>query len=109
MTTSWVQTVYDMDVQWPAIYLLLMGFLCEANGLQPDYPHNMFLLPDVHSPPLYFQDFQDPMELDPDVLRLLDQLDVGPSQPWYKSLHGDAKSDDEDYNNNNLSPFQNSM
>ncbi|KAL5855377.1 hypothetical protein ACOSQ4_005179 [Xanthoceras sorbifolium] len=102
------QSVYDMDVQWPAIYPSLMEFFCEANGLQPDYPHHMFLLPDVHTPPPYFQDSQDPMDLDPDVLRLLDQPDVGPSQPWYKSLYGDVKSDD-DYDNNNLSPSQNSM
>ncbi|KAL5845946.1 hypothetical protein ACOSQ3_009470 [Xanthoceras sorbifolium] len=102
-----------MDVQWPTIYPLLMGFLCEANGLQSDYPHNMFLLPDVHTPPPYFQDSQDLMELDPDVFRLLDppddQPDVGPSQPWYKSLYGDVNSDGEDHTNNNLSPSQNSM
>ncbi|KAL5743445.1 hypothetical protein ACOSQ2_026561 [Xanthoceras sorbifolium] len=57
------QTVYDMDVQWPTIYPLLMEFLCKANSLQPDYPHNMFILPDVHTPPLYFQDSQDTMSL----------------------------------------------
>ncbi|KAL5765907.1 hypothetical protein ACOSP7_016524 [Xanthoceras sorbifolium] len=101
------QTVYDMDTQWPNIYPSLMIFLCEANNFKPDYPNHMFLLPEVHTPPPYFPNSHDPMELDPDVLRLQHQPDVGPSKPWYQQFYGDLDSDDEDYNN--LSPSQNSM
>ncbi|KAL5821392.1 hypothetical protein ACOSQ3_023274 [Xanthoceras sorbifolium] len=110
------QTVYDLDIQWPQIKVSLINFLYELNHVDPNYPDKVFILPSTHSLRGYFQDSQDPMELDPDFD--LDALhysqpppdyDTGPSKPWYKSLIGDTDSSDTEYNNNNLSPSQNSM
>ncbi|KAL5865408.1 hypothetical protein ACOSQ3_002922 [Xanthoceras sorbifolium] len=61
------QTVYDFDIQWPQLKVPLVQFLYELNHVDPDYPDEVFILPATHSPPGYFQDSQNPMELDQDV------------------------------------------
>ncbi|KAL5813034.1 hypothetical protein ACOSQ3_027984 [Xanthoceras sorbifolium] len=110
------QIVYDLDIQWPQIKVSLINFLYELNHVDPDDPDEVFVLPATHSPSGYFQDSQDPMELDSDFdsealhcSQPHPDHDIGPSKPWYKSLYGDIDPSDPDYDNNNLSPSQNSI
>ncbi|KAL5753113.1 hypothetical protein ACOSQ2_023620 [Xanthoceras sorbifolium] len=111
------QTVYDLDTQWPQIKVSLINFLYELNHVDPDYPDEVFIIPSTHSPPRYFQDSQDPMDLDTDFdpadalhcSQPYHNPDIGPSRPWYKSFYDDIDSSDPEYDNNNLSPSQNSM
>ncbi|KAL5760712.1 hypothetical protein ACOSQ2_019550 [Xanthoceras sorbifolium] len=59
-TYEW-QTLYDMDLQWLDIRTSLINFLYELNNVEPD---ELFIVPQSQTPPGYFQDSQDPMEID---------------------------------------------